>query len=85
MRCVERWNRTLKRMVSKNVQENGSNWDIRLPYLVFAYRDVLHSTTGVSSYQHGYGRLPNGSLELIKDVWTGNRFQLDALNPLHNI
>ncbi|GFX29493.1 retrovirus-related Pol polyprotein from transposon opus [Trichonephila clavipes] len=47
MGAVERWNRTLKEMLNKNIQENGNNWDSHLPYLMFAYREVPHSTTGV--------------------------------------
>ncbi|GFQ94551.1 transposon Ty3-I Gag-Pol polyprotein [Trichonephila clavata] len=53
--------------------ENGNNWDSHLPYLMFAYREVPHSTTGVSPYQLVYGRLPNGPLKLLKEVWTGDK------------
>ncbi|GFX35422.1 retrovirus-related Pol polyprotein from transposon opus [Trichonephila clavipes] len=52
---------------------NGNNWDSHLPYLMFAYREVLHSTTGVSPYQLVHGRLPNGPLKLLKEVWTGGK------------
>ncbi|GFX71961.1 transposon Ty3-I Gag-Pol polyprotein [Trichonephila clavipes] len=68
MGAVERWNRTLKEMLNKNIQENGNNWDSHLPYLMFAYREVSHSTTGVSPYQLVYGRLPNGPLKLLKEA-----------------
>ncbi|GFU24237.1 retrovirus-related Pol polyprotein from transposon opus [Trichonephila clavipes] len=57
-------------MLNKNIQENGNNWDSHLPYFMFAYREVPHSTTGVSPYQLVYGRLPNGPLKLLKEVWT---------------
>ncbi|GFQ91151.1 retrovirus-related Pol polyprotein from transposon opus [Trichonephila clavata] len=40
---------------------------------MFAYREVPHSTTGVSPYQLVYGRLPNGPLKLLKEVWTGDK------------
>ena len=73
MGAVERWNRTLKDMLNKNIQEHGSNLDLHLPYLLFAYKEVPHSTTGISSYQLVYGRLPPGPLLLLKDVWTGGR------------
>ncbi|GFQ82182.1 retrovirus-related Pol polyprotein from transposon gypsy [Trichonephila clavata] len=46
---------------------------LHLPYLMFAYREVPHSTTGVSPYQLFYGRLPNGPLKLLKEVWTGDK------------
>ncbi|GFQ75937.1 retrovirus-related Pol polyprotein from transposon opus [Trichonephila clavata] len=40
---------------------------------MFAYREVTHSTTGVSPYQLVYGRLPNGPLKLLKEVLTGDK------------
>ncbi|GFY54315.1 retrovirus-related Pol polyprotein from transposon opus [Trichonephila inaurata madagascariensis] len=73
MGAVERWNHTLKEMLNKNIQENGNNWYSHLLYLMFAYREVPHSTTGVSPYQLVYGRLPNGPLKLLKEVWTGDK------------
>ncbi|GFV83728.1 retrovirus-related Pol polyprotein from transposon opus [Trichonephila clavipes] len=57
-------------MLNKNIQKNGNNWDSHLPYFMFAYREVPHSTKGVSPYQLVYGRLPNGPLKLLKEVWT---------------
>ncbi|GFS56633.1 retrovirus-related Pol polyprotein from transposon opus [Trichonephila clavipes] len=73
MGAVERWNHTLKEMLNKNIKENGNNWDSHLPYLMFAYREVPRNTTGVSPYQFVYGRLPNGPLKLLKEVWTGDK------------
>ncbi|GFX77174.1 retrovirus-related Pol polyprotein from transposon opus [Trichonephila clavipes] len=40
---------------------------------MFAYREVPHSTTSVSPYQLVYGRLPNGPLILLNEVWTGDK------------
>ncbi|GBM08847.1 hypothetical protein AVEN_57403-1 [Araneus ventricosus] len=68
---VEKWNKTLKEMLSKNIQDHRNNWDIHLPYLLFAYREVRHSTTGLSPYQMVYGRLTRGPLALMRDFWTG--------------
>ncbi|GBO45566.1 Retrovirus-related Pol polyprotein from transposon 297 [Araneus ventricosus] len=73
MGTVERWNKTLKEMLSKNIQDHGNDWDIHLPYLLFAYTEVPHSTTGLSPYQMVYGRLPRGPLALMRDSWTGKR------------
>ncbi|GFU17987.1 gypsy retrotransposon integrase-like protein 1 [Trichonephila clavipes] len=73
MGAVERWNRTLKDMLSKNVQEHGSDWDLHLPLLLFAYRGNTHSTTGMSPFQLVYGRLPSGPISLLKEVWVGER------------
>ncbi|GFV57209.1 hypothetical protein TNCV_2558131 [Trichonephila clavipes] len=67
--AVERWNRTLKDMLSKNVQEHGSvcDWDIHLPFLLFAYREIPHSTTGMPPFQLLYRCLPSGSISLLKE------------------
>jgi len=73
MGAVERYNKTLKEMLSKNIQENGRDWDVHLPYLLFAYREVPHCTTGMSPFQLVYGRLPRGPLTWVKDHWTGIR------------
>ncbi|GFT13820.1 retrovirus-related Pol polyprotein from transposon 412 [Trichonephila clavipes] len=73
MGAVERWNRTLKDMLSKNVQEHGSDWDLHLPFLLFAYREIPHSRTGMSPFQLVYGRLPSGPISLLKEVWVGER------------
>ncbi|GBM19360.1 hypothetical protein AVEN_195994-1 [Araneus ventricosus] len=49
-------------MLSKNVQENGSDLDLHLPFLLFAYMKVPHSTTGISPYH----------LEKVHEIVAGN-------------
>ncbi|GBL73904.1 hypothetical protein AVEN_230848-1 [Araneus ventricosus] len=73
MGTVERWKKTLKEMLSKNIQDHGDDWDIHLPYFLFAYGEVPHSTTGLSPYQLVYERLPSGPLALMRDFWKGKR------------
>ncbi|GBM22535.1 hypothetical protein AVEN_183969-1 [Araneus ventricosus] len=43
MGTVERWIKTLKEMLCKNIQDHGNDWEIRLPHLLFAYREVPHA------------------------------------------
>ncbi|GFW34083.1 hypothetical protein TNCV_287671 [Trichonephila clavipes] len=73
MGAVERWNRTLKDMLNKNIQEYGNEWDVHLPYLLFAYREIPHTLTGVSPYQLVYGRIPSGPMSILKEFWIGER------------
>ncbi|GFW93336.1 retrovirus-related Pol polyprotein from transposon opus [Trichonephila clavipes] len=73
MGAIERWNRTLKDMLNKNIQEHGNEWDVHLPYLLFAYREIPHTLTGVSPYQLVYGRIPSGPMSILKEFWTGER------------
>ena len=42
---VERFNRTLKAMLSKLVTDKGHDWDRLLEPLLFAYRTTPHSST----------------------------------------
>lgn len=37
---VERYNQTLKQMVQKVITEGGWDWDILLPYILFATRET---------------------------------------------
>ena len=53
---VERFNRTLKNMLSKFVEENLRDWDRHLPILMMAYRSAVHETTGCSPSELMFGR-----------------------------
>jgi len=42
---VERFNRTLTDMLAKKVSRSGKDWDIQLPYVLFAYRATSQQST----------------------------------------
>ena len=46
---VERYNRTLTAMLAKTVENRGTEWDARLPYVLFAYRACLQCWSHHSS------------------------------------
>ncbi|GFV34627.1 hypothetical protein TNCV_1449331 [Trichonephila clavipes] len=75
---VERCNRTLKNMLHNVVRDEGRGWHLQLPYVLWAYREIPHSTTGLSPFQLLYGRQPQGPLSILKSTWTGkhNNLQL---------
>ncbi|XP_055936891.1 uncharacterized protein LOC129966488 [Argiope bruennichi] len=77
---VERFNRTLKNMLHNVVREEGRGWHLQIPYVLWAYREIPHSTTGVSPFQLLYGRPPQGPLSILKSTWTGkfNNVQLNS-------
>ena len=56
---VERFNRTLTDMLAKTVQRDGKNWDLKLPYVLFAYRSSPQESTQQSPFFLLYGRDPN--------------------------
>jgi transposase InsO family protein len=66
---VEHFNKTLKQMLRKVIEQDGKNWDQLLPHLMFSIREVPQSSTGFSPFKLLYGRRPRGLLDLAKEVW----------------
>ena len=52
----ERDNRTLKEMLQKTTNENGSNWDKQLDSVMFAYRTSVHASTKHTPFEVVFGR-----------------------------
>lgn len=46
---TERFNATLKSMPKKLCVQQKCEWDLLLPYILFAYREVPHEETGFTS------------------------------------
>ncbi|GFW82638.1 retrovirus-related Pol polyprotein from transposon 17.6 [Trichonephila clavipes] len=68
---VERWNKVLKDMIHHVIREDPRSWDRQLPFLLFAYREVPNTTTGVSPFRLLYGRESRGPLAILKSSWAG--------------
>ena len=66
---VERFNGTLKEMLRKCAIEDGKDWDRLLPYVLFAYREAPHESTGFSPFELLYGREIRGPLDVLKEEW----------------
>ncbi|GFS96955.1 retrovirus-related Pol polyprotein from transposon 412 [Trichonephila clavipes] len=66
---VERWNKVLKDMIHHVIREDPRSWDRQLPFLLFAYREVPNTTTGVSPFRLLYGREARGPLAILKSSW----------------
>uniref|UniRef100_A0AAR2LSD6 Gypsy retrotransposon integrase-like protein 1 n=1 Tax=Pygocentrus nattereri TaxID=42514 RepID=A0AAR2LSD6_PYGNA len=79
---VERFNKTLKVMLRRFVNETGSDWDTWLPYVLFAYREVPQASVGFSPFQLLYGREVRGPLDVLKETWEGQSpgLQLNVLS-----
>lgn len=71
--AVERWNRVFKNMLFHVVGEHAGEWDKFVPFLLWAYREVPHDTTGVSPFRLLYGRDPVGPLAILQRSWTGEQ------------
>lgn len=57
---VERFNRTLKSMLRRVLDEEKRNWDRMSPYVLFAYREVPQATVRFSPFELLYGREMRG-------------------------
>ncbi|GFU43608.1 hypothetical protein TNCV_3728491 [Trichonephila clavipes] len=68
---VERWNKVLKDMIHHVIREDPRSWDRQLPFLLFAYREVPNTTTGVSPFRLLYGREAREPLAILKSSWAG--------------
>ena len=66
---VERFNKTLKSLLWKAAVDVGKDWDKLLPYLLFAYREVLQASTGFSPFELLYGRAVRGPLDILRETW----------------
>ena len=64
-------------MLAKSVESDGTNWDKRIPYVLFAYRTSLQQSTGESPFFLLYGRdtrLP--SAQMLVPVPTRHPFDI---------
>ncbi len=61
---VERFNSTIENMLSKFVSDDQKDWDILVPYVLFAYRSTTHEITGESPFFLIYGREPYFLLDI---------------------
>ncbi|BFY99110.1 hypothetical protein BsWGS_02150 [Bradybaena similaris] len=64
----ERFNGTLKTMLGKVAFNNPASWDIILPAVLFAFREVPQEATKFSPFERVYGANPRGPLCLYKEL-----------------
>ena len=57
-RLVERFNYTLTTIISMYVSEHHGDWDLFIPYALFAYRTAVPSSTKETPFYLMYGRDP---------------------------
>ena len=65
---VERFNRTLCAMLSSFVNDNHTNWDTMLPYVLMAYRSSDHETNGMSPNMLMLGRETTIPLDILYEM-----------------
>ena len=65
---LERWHSALLAMLKKATIDK-KDWDLYLPFVLFAYRQTPHTVTGFSPFQLIYGFNVRGPLEILRDNW----------------
>ncbi len=56
---VERFNRTLLKMLGCYVDNGQKDWDVHLPWMIYAYNTSYSTTHGVTPFELTFGRKPN--------------------------
>ena len=71
--ALERFHGTLKNMLRAYCTEHHNDWDVGLPFLLFAARDSVQESLGISPNELVFGHTVRGPLKLIKDKWLSNK------------
>ncbi|XP_073785929.1 uncharacterized protein [Danio rerio] len=66
---VERFNKTLKQMLRRVVAEDGRDWDLMIPYMLFGIREVPQASTGFTPFELLFSRQPRGLLDVARQAW----------------
>ncbi|KAJ1195759.1 hypothetical protein NDU88_005027 [Pleurodeles waltl] len=66
---VERFNKTLKGMIMGLPEKLRRRWDVLLPCLLFAYREVPQKGRGFNPFKLLCGHTVRGPLTLVKEGW----------------
>ena len=79
---VERANATVKKMLHHYITSSDKkrDWHEKLPYMLWAYREMPHSTVGLSPYQLVFGKVARGPLSVLRDSWIGESGRKPPLN-----
>ena len=62
---IERMNRTLLNMLAKCIDEDQTNWSVKLPYVLLAYRSSVHESTGFTPQYLVFGHEISLPLDLM--------------------
>jgi len=55
-------------MLQRMATDEGKDWDKLIPYVLFAYREVPQSSTGISPCELVYGHAVWGPLDVLRDL-----------------
>ena len=64
---VERFNKVICDILSHYVSQGKTDWDVFLPFALYAYRSAVHAVTKMSPYFAMYGRVPRSPSDV--ELW----------------
>lgn len=67
--AIERWHGVLKAILRKG-DKPEKEWDLLLPYALFASRDTPHGSTNFTPFQLLFGREVRGPISVLREKWT---------------
>ncbi|KAL2102623.1 hypothetical protein ACEWY4_001791 [Coilia grayii] len=65
--AIERYHQTLKRAIKTYALQHPGDWDVALPFMLFALRDSVNESTGFTPFELVFGHEVRGPLKLIKE------------------
>ena len=71
--ALDRFHGTIKNMVRAYCTEHHNDWDVGLPFLLFAVRDSVQESMGFIPNEYVFGHTVRGPLKLIKDKCLFNK------------
>jgi len=77
--ALERHHQTLKSMLRKFCEETGKDWDLGVPFVLFAVREVPTESLGFSPNELVFGHRVRGPLAVVKEAWSGDTREPDSL------
>ena len=67
---VERFNGTLKKLLTRICTERPKDCDIYVDRLLFVYREVPQESLGFSPFELIYGWPVRGPMQILRELWT---------------
>lgn len=77
--AIERFHQTLKSMIKTYIYAHEKDWDVGIPFLLFAARDSVQESLGFTPFELVFGHQVRGPLRLIKDRCFNDRVKEDIL------
>ena len=83
--ALERFHQTLKRMLRAYCLEHGKDWDEGVHLVLFAAREAVQESLGLSPFELLFGRAVRGPLKVLKETWLKDEPSVNLLDYVSNL